>query len=44
MPYCATNVSGNGCVTVCGLSAYCLRQVGKAADVLPSIKNQYSIF
>jgi hypothetical protein len=43
-PSCSINVSGSVCVTVCGLSAGCLRQVSIAADVLFIPKKASSIF
>jgi len=43
-PSCSINVSGSVCVTVCGLSAGCLRQVSIAADVLFIPKKQVQLF
>jgi hypothetical protein len=43
-PSCSINVSGSVCVTVCGLSAGCLRQVSIAADVLFILKKQVQFF
>jgi len=43
-PSCFINVSGSVCVTVCGLSAGCLRQVSIAVDVLFISKKQVQFF
>jgi len=43
-PFCSINVSGSVCVTVCGLSTSCLRQVSIAADALFIPKKQVRFF
>jgi hypothetical protein len=43
-PFYSINVSGSVCVTVCGLSAGCLRHVSMDADLLASLKNNVWFF